>query len=369
MNSETESSEKEHDPTPQRLEEARKKGEIPQSRDLMAAAAYAGLAIGFLVLGAPMVERFGLALGAFFAQADSLSEEVFKGAGSVLGGYLQHGMWGFGVLLLVPLGAVLAVATLQRLFVFVPSKVQPKLSRISPIEGAKNKFGRKGLFEFAKSTLKLILVSVALGGFIILRLEAITLSLFLSQGVAILLMLRLLLEIFALFTLIQLALGVVDYLFQHAEHQRKNRMSRTELLDEMKHSEGDPHMKAQRRQRGAEIASNRMLADVARADVVIVNPTHYAVALKWSRSSRGAPVCLAKGVDEIAARIRERAVEHGVPIHSDPPTARALHASVEIGQQIPPQTYQAVAAAIRFSEAMRSRVRARGLRSRNDGAT
>ena len=102
---------------------------------------------------------------------------------------------------------------------------------------------------------------------------------------------------------------------------------------------------------------NRMLADVATADVVVVNPTHYAVARKWHREKRQAPICVAKGVDEIAARIRARAAEHGVPIHSDPPTARALHASVEIGQQIAPEHYRAVAAAIRFAQAMRRRAR------------
>ena len=111
----------------------------------------------------------------------------------------------------------------------------------------------------------------------------------------------------------------------------------------------------QRRQRGQEIATNRMLQDVGTADVVVVNPTHYAVALKWNRKARGAPICVAKGVDDVAARIRERAAEAGVPIHSDPPTARAIHANVEIGQQIQPEQYRAVAAAIRFAETMRKR--------------
>ncbi|NCM97925.1 MAG: flagellar biosynthesis protein FlhB, partial [Rhodobacterales bacterium] len=132
-----------------------------------------------------------------------------------------------------------------------------------------------------------------------------------------------------------------------------------EMMDENKDSEGDPHTKAARRQRGYDIATNRMLEDVPQADVIVVNPTHYAVALKWDRAARRAPVCVAKGVDEIAARIRERAAAAGVPIHRDPPTARALHASVEIGQEIRPDQYRAVAAAIRFAEAMRKRARQR----------
>jgi flagellar biosynthetic protein FlhB len=111
----------------------------------------------------------------------------------------------------------------------------------------------------------------------------------------------------------------------------------------------------QRRQRGHDIATNRMIADVATADVVIVNPTHYAVALKWSRATGGAPICVAKGVDDVAARMRAAAAKAGVPLHSDPPTARAVFATVDIGQQILPEHYRAVAAAIRFAERMRKR--------------
>jgi flagellar biosynthetic protein FlhB len=128
-------------------------------------------------------------------------------------------------------------------------------------------------------------------------------------------------------------------------------------MDEFKESEGDPHFKAARRQRAQEVATNRMLVDVARADVVVVNPTHYAVALRWDRGKGGAPVCVAKGVDEIARAIRERAAEHGIPIHSDPPTARAMFASVELGQEIRAEHFRAVAAAIRFADAMRRKAR------------
>ena len=134
-------------------------------------------------------------------------------------------------------------------------------------------------------------------------------------------------------------------------------MSHKELTDEAKQAEGDPHMKQQRRQRGHEIAMNKMIAEVPTADVVIVNPTHYAVALKWDRSTPGAPECVAKGVDNVAARIREIAQENAVPIHSDPPTARALYASVNLGEEIAPEHYKPVAAAIRFAEAMREKAR------------
>jgi len=116
-------------------------------------------------------------------------------------------------------------------------------------------------------------------------------------------------------------------------------------------------MKQSRRERGQEIARNRMMMDVPDADVVIVNPTHYAVALKWDRKTGGAPVCVAKGTDEIALKIREVATMSGVPIRSDPPTARAVHATVEIGDEILHEHYAAVAAAIHFADAMRKKAR------------
>ncbi len=125
--------------------------------------------------------------------------------------------------------------------------------------------------------------------------------------------------------------------------------------------EGDPYIKQHRRQR-AQIANNRMLADVPGADVVIVNPTHFAVALKWNRASGAAPICVAKGVDAIAARIREIAEASAVPVRHDPPAARAIHASVEVGAEIQPEHYHAVASAIRFAEAMQARARRAGWR-------
>ena len=170
---------------------------------------------------------------------------------------------------------------------------------------------------------------------------------------------RLTIDFLLIVFLIALVLGGVDFLWQIHRHRQRHRMSRKEMLDEFKENEGDPHLKSARRQRAQEVATNQMLADVAKADVVVVNPTHYAVALRWDRSRRGAPVCVAKGVDEIAKRIRERAAENGVPIHSDPPTARALHATIEIGQEIRAEHYRAVAAAIRFADAMRKRARRR----------
>jgi len=155
-------------------------------------------------------------------------------------------------------------------------------------------------------------------------------------------------------------IAIIDYLWQVHSHKKKLMMSFQDIKDESKRIEGDPYMKQQRQQRGREIAMNRMMTEVPFADVIMVNPTHYAVALKWNRKRGHAPECIAKGVDEVAMRIREVAKEADVPIHSDPPATRAIYASTEIGQEVNEEHFKAVAAAIRFSDAMREKKKKRG---------
>ena len=134
-------------------------------------------------------------------------------------------------------------------------------------------------------------------------------------------------------------------------------MSHKEVADETKEAEGDPHLKQHRRARAQMAASNQMMAEVPTADVILVNPTHYAVALRWDRKPGTAPLCVAKGVDEIAFRIREIAQEAGVPIHSDPPSTRALFETTEIGSEIAEEHYAPVAAAIRFADEIRQKAK------------
>ncbi|MDH2326532.1 flagellar type III secretion system protein FlhB [Cereibacter sp. SYSU M97828] len=356
----SEDAEKEHEASQKKLDDAREKGEIARSPDLTAAAAWGGLVLAAAVMGERSLRGAGEAAQVLLDQADRLAPMMANGGAAPLGGVLLR----FGGALLpffaFPAAAALIALIVQRGFLITPSKLMPQLSRISPISGAKNKFGRSGLFEFGKSFAKLLLISVILGWFLTGRAQEIVATLYLDPALAFALALRMLLRFLMIVLLILSVLGGLDYLWQRFEHMRRNRMSRQEMLDEHKSSEGDPHTKAQRRQRGMEIATNRMLADVPKADVVVVNPTHYAVALKWDRAGGRAPVCVAKGVDEIAARIREKAAEAGVPIHRDPPTARALHATLEIGDTIHPDHYRAVAAAIRFAETMRKKAKERG---------
>ena len=208
--------------------------------------------------------------------------------------------------------------------------------------------------------MKLIVYSVCLALFIRAELSQIAVTPKLETLISLSYLGHLIVRFLAIVIAVSAVIGAIDFVFQFFDHRRKLRMTRKEIMDETKESEGDPHMKQERRQRGRERALAHTLKDVETADVVITNPTHYAVALHWSREKGSAPVCVAKGVDEIARAIRERAMEHSVPIHEDPPTARALHATTETGQEIPPELYQAVATAVRFAEAMRKRVRERG---------
>jgi flagellar biosynthetic protein FlhB len=350
-----EDDDKQYEPSQKRLDDARARGEIPKSTDLNTAASYAGFVLVALVGGAALLQEFGQAGMVLLDQPDRLSTLIFDQAAAPIAGLSM----GFGKptlpLFIFPGAAVLLALVGQRAFHFAPEKLAIKWSRISPLATAKNKFGREGLFEFGKSFAKMLVVGIILAMQLSSNATEILASMQLEPAQAVALMLRLLLHFMFLVVITIMVFGGADYMWQRAQHMRRNMMTRKELMDEMKDSEGDPHVKQQRRQRGQEIATNRMLQEVPQADVILVNPTHYAVALKWSRKGRSAPICIAKGVDEVAARIREKAAEAGVPIHSDPPTARAVYGTVDIGQQIRPEHYRAVAAAIRFAETMRKR--------------
>ncbi|MFN4154121.1 MAG: flagellar type III secretion system protein FlhB [Paracoccaceae bacterium] len=350
--------EKEHAPSEKKLADARRKGDVPKSVELTAAASYSGLLLAGLA-GGQIVDHAAVAGKVLIAQAPDIARLAADSVRSFVGGILQAAILPLMLLLTMPAVAVLLTLFAQRAIVFAPDKLAPKLSRISPWATAKKKFGPEGLFEFAKNFPKLVIVSVALGLFLVGHANSILATAALDPRQGLVHLVSLLGQFLLIVILVTATIGGLDLLWQHHAHAQRNRMSRKEMLDEMKESEGDPHTKLQRRQRGQDLAMNQMLTEVATANVVIVNPTHYAVALRWTRGARTAPVVVAKGVDEIARRIREAAAEHAVPIHSDPSTARSLFATVEIGKPIARDHYRAVAAAIRFADAMRKRARER----------
>jgi flagellar biosynthetic protein FlhB len=350
---EEEEQEKPYEATQRKLQQAREKGEVPRSLDLLAAATYCGLLAFALTAGVSAFAEAGATLAGFLSLSGRLA---MSGAGpDVVAAWLGDLAGAVALLFALPIAFVVGAVFLQNAWVFAPERIRPKLARISLISNAKQKFGRSGLFEFAKSGLKLVVISVCLGVFLSAHLPQIITASGTDSVQVTGLMFRQATDFLVLVSILALAFGAVDYLWQRAEHLRQQRMSRKELVDESKETEGDPWIKQQRRQRGMDIAMNRMMTDVPKADVVIVNPLHVAVALRWERAGGGAPVCIAKGVDEIALRIRTVAMDAGVPIRRDPPTARALHAAVKIGDEVRPEHYRSVAAAIRFADAMRKR--------------
>lgn len=354
--SQQDSDDKQYDASESKLRKARQEGDVPRSTELQSALMYLGFWFAALFAAVWAVPAWiGMAARALGGEPwpDADGRSVADLARALAG---QAGLATLAGVAIMALPVVLGMVA-QRSIVLTPKKLLPDVKRINPVKNAGQKFGKSGLAAFAISLGKALLVG--LGGWF---LYASLLSWLLSSGGMQDLQwvdgLRLILDRAVLLALgIGAIFAIIDLVWKRLEYLKRHRMSRQEMQDEHKENEGDPHLKAARRQKGMDIVLNSMLADVERADVIIVNPTHYAVALEWKRGSGRAPVCLAKGVDDVARRIRERANDHQVPIWSDPPCARALHASVEIGQEIRPEHFAPVAAAIRFAEAMRKKAR------------
>jgi len=360
MSGDSDSEDKPYDPTQKKLQDARDKGNVPRSGDLNTAATYGGFLLVLSVWGWQVISGAGVALQDFFEPGLWQAVRMQEGATLVnLSGPLIQIVISLLPLFLGPAALVLLSLLAQRAIVVFPGNLEPKLSRISPIENAKKRFGRRGLIEFLKSFVKLMVYGWALGAFLWQHRDEILATASLEMQQVLGLLAQLLLKFLGLALAIAVVIGMIDYLWQRAEHFVSLKMSHKELMDELKNSEGDPQFRQRRRQRAVEISRGQMLRDVPKADVVIVNPEHYAVALQWSRKRGTAPVCVAKGVDEIAAAIRRIAGESQVPVYREPPTARALYAVLEIGDEIWPEHYREVAAAIRFAEEMRRKFRGR----------
>lgn len=361
MSQEDSGQEKNFDPTPQKIEQARKKGDLVKSNDVNVAMAYLGMFLAVSMAAGWSMVTLGDALVVFLASPDILFDKLLgKGGPAISAEIIRKAFLAVMPFFLLPaLGVLLSLLT-QRGIVFAPSKIAPKLSKISIISNAKQKYGPQGLVEFLKTFSKLCLIGVILA-VILMGQEEDFAAMIAGDAKALPSMLQV-----QAAALIGGALGIsiiiaaADYMWQVHSHKKKLMMSFQDIKDESKNTEGDPHMKQTRQQRGREIAMNRMMSDVPLADVIIVNPTHYAVALKWKRKKGHAPKCVAKGVDRVAMRIREIAVESGVPIHSDPPATRAVYASTELGEEIDETHFQAVAAAIRFADSMRAKKKSRG---------
>jgi flagellar biosynthesis protein FlhB len=344
---EEDDSQKTEEPTSKKIQKARQKGQVAQSQELKSWAMMLAAASALLIL-APGLMSDVRKLGQWVLES---SHEIDVGKFEV-----QHLFFQLSIevgKIVAPLFAVLIIVALviggaQTGLLVATAKIKPELKKISIIKGFKSKVSVKQLVEFVKSLIKLALVAgVALGLAVPLLggLELVPMtSLILSLKHLHLVALWLVAGTVAVMTVI----AIIDYIFQKYTYIKGLRMTKQEVKDEHKQSEGDPQIKAQIRRIRNERARARMIAAVPQANVVITNPTHYAVALSYKMEEMRAPRLVAKGVDLVALRIRQVAEESDVPIVENPPLARALFASVELDEEIPPEHFKAVAEVIGY---------------------
>ena len=347
MADENDSSSKTEEASPRRLEEARRRGDVAKSADLASWASMAGTAGAVAMAGGWMCRDLAQRLLPFLAHADSFE---LQNGGAVE--VMRLAVTAAAPALLVVLGAGMASGVagnvLQHGFLWSTERLAPDLSKISPMSGFKRLFGIDGLMHFLRSVLKLVIVGTV--AWMSLKPHARDFEgLARSEPAAILPIAAALLKSLAFAVLTFLGVGAgLDWLWQRQRFMARMRMSREEMKEEHRQAEGDPHVKARLRKIRLERARRRMMQAVPKATVVIANPTHFAVALKYAQGETEAPICVAKGADLVALRIREVAEQANVPVVEDPPLARALYAAVEIDEQIPVNHYQAVAKIIGF---------------------
>lgn len=350
-------SSKTEEPSAKKLEDARKKGQIASSRELTHFFMMLGFLFFAMMLGPKLGHDSIDFLTPFIGQGDAMD----MSAGGVIQ-IFERIILGFLMLLLLPLGMTLVTAitpaVLQRKLVFAVENIKPKLSKISPLSGFGRLFGMKAIVEFIKNLLKVVVVGIICTMVLMpYRAELPELLHSANQGTMLEYTQAISIKVLTAICIFLFLLGIVDYLYQRFTILKSLRMSKHELKEEYKQQEGDPHVKQRLKQIRRERAQKRMMANVPKADVIITNPTHYAIALRYDAAKMQAPVLLAKGADEVAARIREKAGEHKIPIVRNPPLARVLYDTTEIDDEIPIEHYEAVAKIIGYVYRLKGKTR------------
>jgi len=335
--------EKTEQPTPQRLQKARERGQAAKSQDLTSAVTMLVSLSLIIVLGGGIAQRLGGLMQRVLG-GQTAGNQVSPGSAGAAITYAFHEM----VVSLVPVFAILFIVVAAAQFAQVgwlvsTEPIRPKLSKLDPVKGVKKLFDKRNAVKSVVNILKLavaitvttIVISINLAEIVNLpTLEAL-------PGVAALLGMVLELALWLLALLI--VLGVVDLIFQRWQHKQDLRMTKHEVSDERKGLEGDPQLKNRRLKMAADIATQRIQQAVPDADVIVTNPTHFSVAIKYDNSEMAAPRVVASGVDHMAMRIRHLAILNNIPMVERPPLARALYYGVRPGQDIPPQHFEAVA--------------------------
>lgn len=334
-------------PSQKRLDEAREKGNLANSKELGNFFMLLVLAVTITVFMPQILRHTEILLTPFLSDTQNLAADR-KGISLI---FYNLAFGSFGIILLPLLASVIsAIATgfLQHGFVLSAEPIMPKLNKISPIAGLGRIFSVRSLVDFVKNIIKVIAVGIVAFISIYPELKHIRLLPDKSTNDMLLFLWMLAQRMTIGVVIAMFFIALFDVVFQRFQHIKSLRMSKQELKDEYKQSEGDPIVKQRLRRLRMERAQNRMMAAVPKADVVITNPTHFAVALQYDNKSMSAPTVVAKGQDLVALKIREIAEENDVPVVENPPLARALFSSTEIEKEIPVAHYEAVAKIISY---------------------
>ncbi len=333
---------KTEEPTSKKLEEALKKGQVVDSAEVKTWFGF--LMATFIIIGWAPIMAKGLMdlLSGHLASMHSIQTD---GIGLIE--WAGHLMGTVGLYLIVPLGMTMLsafiAARVQHPFVFSTDKMKFDFPKLSPLKGAKKLAPTKMLVELVKTLAKVAIVAGVVFALAIPVLDILDVVLFWSMMETLEYTHQMTAILFIAVLIIVTLVAVFDFIYQHHKHIKGLRMTKQEIKDERKQSDGDPKIKGKLRQIRFERAQQRMMASVPEADVIITNPTHYAVALQYIHGQMDVPKLVAKGVDHVALKIREVAAEHNVPIMENAPLARALYASVDIDEEIPDDHYKAVA--------------------------
>jgi flagellar biosynthetic protein FlhB len=347
-------SEKTEEPTGRKLEEAQKHGDVVKSQEINAWFVMLGGALAVGMIGSSSAGTIMESLKVFLASPQDIPMDrdhlriIMLHVGGIVFGAMAAPL---GILVV----SALAGNLVQHAPVFTAENMKPDFSKLSPMKGLERLFGAKSLVNLVKSIIKFFIVGSVI--FMLIWPERSRLALMMTWDVSLLLPMvkSLALKMFGGVVAVMTIVAALDYLFERFQWLKRQRMSVQEIKDEHKQMEGDPTVKAKLRQIRIERGRRRMMQNVPKATVVIMNPTHYAVALQYEKGM-GAPVCVAKGLDAVALKIREIAEAAGVPVVENPPLARALHASIELDQEVKPEHYKAVAEVIGYVMRLKAKI-------------
>ena len=346
MAGENDESEHTEDPTQRRLDEAINRGDVARSPEVNTWFMIAGGAMVLMVFAGPMAQTLETSFRGILANSYQIPADP-PALAHFAEGVAIRVVTALAVPILMLALAALLGSMVQHRILFSVEPIIPHLSKISPAAGLARLFSMQALANFAKGLTKLAIFGTVIAALLWPQRQQLRGLIGVDPAAILPFAQSLTMQMLGAVVAILAVVAAADYLFQYRQWYERQKMSVREMKEEFRQSEGDPMIKGKIRQMRQARARKRMMAAVPKASIVITNPTHYAIALQYERGMN-APVCVAKGVDLIARKIREVAEAHGIPVVENPPLARALHGTVEIDQEIPPEHYRAVAEIIGY---------------------